>query len=113
MKLNDKNLLNMSNEEVKNIITKLAEKHGITVKGAYRDNGSAGSLVIRIEPIDDAEKLQFEDELCDVMAGWKNTEGEVIGSAAVDCPFVNVSVCNSDTGFADWKIKQGGVAWLL
>ena len=93
---NERNILTMTDEEVKDGIIHFANKYNIKLKHIFLCREDDGYLDIFIEPTDDDIASKYEHILCEYMSGIIDIDCVIIGSDIVDCASVAVyNISNS------------------
>lgn len=108
---NERNILTMSDEEVKEGVIHFANKYNIKLNHVFLCREDDGYLDIFIEPTDEDIAVKYEVVLCDYMSGMIDINEVDIGSDIVDCASVavfNISDRKKYQRVLDRCSKSGG-----
>lgn len=87
---NERNILTMSDEEIKNSTLYIADKFNMDVKHMFLHRANDGMLAVFVDSYEDSNKTEFKGYLCKYMSGIIDMSGSVIGDSCIDCPIVSV-----------------------
>lgn len=112
---NKRNILNMSDEEVKYGIIHFANKYNIKLNHVFLCREDDGYLDIFIEPTDEDIAIKYESVLCEYMSGMIDIDEVDIGSSIIDCASVvvyNISDSRKYQRILDRCAKSGGELYI-
>ena len=113
---NERNILTMSDEEIKNSTLTIADRFCVKVRCLFVSRDDDGTLIVVLENCNKDTSVKFKTFLWRYMSGIRDIDGNVVGTAEIDSPTITIKLARDDKHYNELFekcSKLGGCYQLL